>query len=34
MQLEHDGYHDKRTPYWTRATLEAWRSITVPPSER
>lgn len=21
-----DGYHDKRTPYWLRSTLEAWRS--------
>lgn len=20
-----DGYHDKRTPYWLRSTLEAWR---------
>jgi hypothetical protein len=20
-----DGYHDKRTPYWLRSTLENWR---------
>lgn len=20
-----DGYHDKRTPYWLRSTIEAWR---------
>jgi hypothetical protein len=20
-----DGYHDKRTPYWLRSTLEQWR---------
>lgn len=22
-----DGYHDKRTPYWLRSTLEEWRPI-------
>ena len=20
-----DGHHDKRTPYWLRSTIEAWR---------
>ena len=20
-----DGYHDKRTPYWLRSTIVAWR---------
>jgi hypothetical protein len=22
-----DGYHDGRTPYWRRATLEEWRTL-------
>ena len=24
-----DGYHDKRTPYWLRSTLETWRPIML-----